>query len=265
MVTDILTQEVLSSFCGNALWSNDLRTYLSGNSDMFWMHIGIYYKNLYAIDFPTSAPSWIGTYLMTRLRNEFERIFVALTWQYKPYYNYYRSIIERNTGSDSNVYSGSDSIGKTGTDSVRHTGKDEYSGSENRNGSEGTAQGQPASEIQFASTYDDTNQQTMKPTVRSENQYKIDDEQHRGYKDSLEHGENIFTTYGSTQTDTYGKTLTMNFGRNVNTEIEGINGLFAPQDLIMKELALRIRAKLFDIFVGMIVQCVSAGVWESEE
>lgn len=249
MVTDILTQEVLNSFCGSALWSNDLRTYLSGNSDMFWMHIGIYYKNLYAIDFPSLAPSWIGSYLMTRLRNEFEKIFVALTWQYKPYYNYYRNIIERNTGADSNVYEGSDT--------VDHSGTDEYKGTENKHGSEGTAVGKPASEIQFASTYDDTNQQTMKPTVRSENQYEIKDESHRGYSDSLTHGESIQTTYG--------KTLTMNFGRNVNTEIEGINGLFAPQDLIMKELVLRVRAKLFDIFVGMIVQCVSAGVWESEE
>lgn len=246
-VTDILTQEALNSFCTNALWSSDLRIYLSGNSDMMWMHIGIYYKDLYAIDFPETHPSWIGTYLFKRLQNEFERIFVALTWQYKPYYNYYRSIIEENSGSDTHTY--------TGTDTERLSGTDSYSGSYNETTNQKTMK--PTEDLSYSSTYDDTNVQTMKPTTKSTEEYEIQNGVSANYQDS--------TAYGKTSNMTYGKILDMDFGRRVDTTIEGLNGLFAPQDLIMKELVLRIRAKLFDIFVTMIVQCVSAGVWADDE
>lgn len=262
-VSDILTQEVFSNFCGSALWSSDLRTYLTGMSDMFYTHILIQYNKLYAMDFPNVHPTWIASYLITVLRNEFEKIFIALTWQYKPYFNYYRTIIERNSGRDSNTYSGADSIGKTGNDEITHSGTDNMIG--NYEEFETNVTTTATDDTQYASTYDDTNITTMKPTVKNKHEHNVRLDREYNYDERLSHGEKIRTDYNSTITDTYGKILTMNFGRNVDTTIEGINGLFAPQDLITKELALRTRYRLFDIFTSMIVQSVSASVWESDE
>lgn len=262
-VTDILTQETLQHFTSQ-LWSQSLSGYLTSHSDMFYYHIQANYKDLLCSQYISEAPSWVGAYLFARLSNEFERIYVALTYQYIPYYNYYRKISEKNSGSDSNVYSGTDSNRKTGTDSVHHSGTDSIHTEGNNDTHEYTEANKPITANEYSSTYDDTNKATMKPTVSSETIYDTHSDTEYSNDDRITHGEIIETTYGTQQTETYGKNLTMNFGRNVDTIIEGINGLFSPQDLIRKEVVLRLEYNLFETFVRMIIECVSSGVWDTE-
>ena len=56
----------------------------------------------------------------------------------------------------------------------------------------------------------------------------------------------------------------MQFGRNVDTTIEGSNGIYPFPDLIKKEYDLRMKHQLFDTIINLLVKQVSSGVWDYE-
>lgn len=245
-VTDVLSQEVIRNFCQQIGWSSELGSFLSQSQDILYMTILVKYSKLYALDFTDYNSSFISNYLYCNLSNEFEKLFLAMTYQYKPYFNYYRKINEQNSGADENQH--------TGNDTIKHTGSDKYSGDFHNDVDEKTTT--PSESIISSSTYDETNKQQMKPQSMENTTYDIHRDDESTYSDTQ--------IYGKIETQEYGKVLTMNFGRVVDTEIEGINGLTPPQDLIKKEIELRLHNRLFEIFTNMIVKCVSAGIWDCE-
>ena len=247
-VNEILTHPVIVNFCNNTGWSENLSTYLDEICLSLSVEIEMRYDKLIALDglerlITEHSEEFIAGYIYDRTHNEIERIFQALTVQYNPKYNYYRTITENNTGEDNHIYGGSDSENAGGHDSTHSTDsldvdtetlKDESLNSQN--------------------VYDDATENGLRPTDKQENQYQVHDD----YEEVLD----TRTDYGKSNTIRFGKTLKMQFGRNVNTSIEGNNGIYPFPDLIKKEYDLRMKHKLFETFIMIIVGSVSSGVWE---
>lgn len=245
-VTEILTQELIQEFCSNVAWSEAISPFMTSIADLLYLNITMNYDKLYALDFSSYHPSFLGAYLFQTIHLEIERIYQALIYPYKPYFNYYRNIVEENSGNDLHTYDGSDSEAVSGQDG--------YTGSYNETTNQKTVK--PTVDMLYNSTYDDTNIATMKPTTKSTEDYEIQNAVGANYNDT--------TKYGKTTTTTFGKTLDMEFGRRVDTTIEGLNGLFSFQDLARKEIILRMHYNLFDLIVQLLIKNVSLGVWDCE-
>jgi len=245
-VTEIVTQDVVQEFCSNAGWSEAIVPFMTSIADPLYLYIAMNFDKLYAMDFSSYHASFLGAYLFQTVHLEIERVYQALIYPYKPYFNYYRSIVEENSGSDKHTYSGTDSEGTSG--------EDKYNGSYNETTNQKTLK--PTQDMLYNSTYDDTNVATMKPTAKTTEDYDVQKAVGTNYKEA--------TTYGKTTSTTFGKTLDMDFGRRVDTTIEGLNGLFSFQDLAKKEIILRMHYNLFDLIVQLIVKNVSLGVWDTE-
>lgn len=249
-VNEVLTHPVIVNLCANEGWSRDLSTYLQSISISISTEIQIRYDKLLALDefeeyVESEAEIFIADYIYDRISNEVERIYQALTIQYTPKYNYYRNISEENTGEDSHLYGGTDSDRLSGTDNTQSTDSLDIDNNTVKDNST------------FSSnTYDSADAQGLRPTDKQENEYQT----HEDYEERY----NTQTTYGKTNTTTYGKTLRMTYGRNVSTSIEGNNGIYPFPDLIKKEYDLRMKHKLFDTIVSLIVKSVSSGVWDVE-
>lgn len=245
-VTEILTQEVIHEFCSINTWSEAIAPFMSSIADPLYLNITMNFDKLYAMDFSSYHASFLGAYLFQTVHLEIERVYQALIYPYKPYFNYYRNIVEENSGSDTHTYSG--------TDSEETSGQDGYTGSYNETTNQRTLT--PTEDMLYNSTYDDTNVATMKPTAKTTENYDVQKAIGSNYNDT--------TTYGKTTDTTFGKVLDMDFGRRVDTTIEGLNGLFSFQDLAKKEIILRMHYNLFDLIVQLIIKNVSLGVWDCE-
>lgn len=246
-VHEVLNFSTLNLMFIQSDWDGEISSYLRANTSPFSYEMEVKYSKLFALDiFDNWDNAKVALYLNSKLINEFTKIYNALTYQYKPYFNYYRKISEKNSGADENQH--------TGNDTIKHTGSDKYSGNFHNDIDEKTVE--PSESLILSSTYDEANKLQMKPQSKEETNYTIHRDDESGYDDTQ--------TYGKIETQEYGKVLTMNFGRIVDTEIEGINGLTPPQDLIKKEIILRIHYRLFDIFSHMMMSCVSSGVWDCE-
>ena len=245
-VTEILTQEVIHEFCSINTWSEAIAPFMSSIADPLYLNITMNFDKLYAMDFSSYHASFLGAYLFQTVHLEIERVYQALIYPYKPYFNYYRSIVEENSGSDTHTYSG--------TDEEKLSGEDRYNGSYNETTGQKTLT--PTKDMLYNSTYDDTNVLTMKPTAKTTEEFDIQKAVGSNYKEA--------TTYGKKSSLEYGKTLDMDFGRRVDTTIEGLNGLFSFQDLAKKEIILRMHYNLFDLIVQLIIKNVSLGVWDCE-
>lgn len=245
-VTEILTQEVIQQFCGNVAWSESIAPFMTSIADSLYLNILMNFDKLYAIDYSNYAPSFLASYLFQTVHLEIERVYQALIYPYKPYFNYYRNIVEENSGNDLHTYDGSDETTLSGSDN--------YDGSYNETTNQKTIK--PTEDVLYNSTYDDTNIATMKPTTKSIENYEIQNAVGANYNDDI--------TYGKVSTLEYGKTLDMEYGRRVDTTIEGLNGLFSFQDLARKEIILRMHYNLFDIIVQLLIKNISLGIWDYE-
>lgn len=249
-VNEVLSHPVIVNLCNNDGWSENLSSYLRNVSISISTEIEIRYNKLLALeDFEEyverGAEEFIADYIFDRINNEVERIYQALTIQYNPKYNYHRDIFERNTGEDSHLYGGSDSDKLGGTDNTHSMDSLDIDNTTVKDNSTFST-----------NTYDSADEQGLRPTNKQENEYQTHDDYEEVY--------NTQTTYGKTNTTTYGKTLRMTYGRNVSTTIEGNNGIYPFPDLIKKEYDLRMKHKLFDTIVSLIVKSVSSGVWDVE-
>lgn len=242
-IPELLTQEVMNEL-SSKFWSQDLSNFFRDYSDMFVMDFESRYYDLLANPyFDNFHPSFVATYIYAKINNEVEKIFTALTTKYSPIYNYYRHILEENTGTDTHEKTGSDSMSASGTDTQSYSG-----GIEENNeilNSESTVS---------STTYDNATEEGFKPHTKEENKYKDKSTNRMNYTNGI--------THGKTDTTTYGSILDMTYGRNVETTIEGINGIFAYQDLIIKEYKLRIEAPLFNTISDLIVKTVSLGLFK---
>lgn len=249
-VNEVLSLPVIVNLCNNTGWTSDLSTYLQSVSVSISTEIEIRYDKLLALDdfeeyLEVQGEEFVADYIFNRISNEVERIYQALTIQYNPKYNYHRDISERNTGEDSHLYGGTDSDGLSGTDNTHSSDSLDVDNTTVKDNS-----------IFSSNTYDSANSEGLRPTDKQENEYQT----HEDYEEVY----NTQTTYGKTKTTTYGKTLRMTYGRNVSTSIEGNNGIYPFPDLIKKEYDLRMKHKLFDTIVSIIVKSVSSGVWDIE-
>ena len=250
-VNEILSHAVIVNFCNNVGWTQDFSAYLQESATSISTEIELRYDKLIALDgleryLDEHDEQFVADYIYDRTHNELEKIFKALIIQYNPKYNYYREILEHNTGEDAHVYSGTDRDVLGGQDSTHSTDsldvdtntiKDESLNSQN--------------------VYDDATENGLRPTDKQENDYQAHDD----YEEVFD----TRTNYGKTSSTTYGKTLTMEYGRNVSTTIEGINGIYPFPDLIKKEYDLRMKHKLFETIIMFLVNTVSSGVWEIDE
>ena len=229
----------------NQLWTNnDLKNFLSEKADMFVIDFASRYDDLLANSyFDNMHYTFVSNYVFGKIQNEVEKLFVALTKQYSPIYNYYRHIQETNSGTDTHEKTGSDEMATTGADSQS------YSGTISESSAIDTSES-----VVSSTTYDNATEQGFKPHTKEENNYSDHSNNSMSYLNTL--------THGKTDTATYGSVLDMTYGRQVETEIEGINGIFSYQDLIVKEYKLRIEAPLFDTISTLIIKTVSAGIFK---
>lgn len=245
-IPELLTQEVMNELAGK-LWSTELSNFFRDYSDLFVMDFQSRYDDLLANPyFDNYHSSFIATYIFAKIRNEVEKLYKALTIQYSPIYNYYRHILEENTGTDTHEKTGSDSTSASGSDSQS------YSGAIHESNVIDTSDSTVSS-----TTYDNATIQGFRPHTKEENNYSDHSDNTMNYNNIL--------THGKTDTTTYGSVLDMTYGRNVETTIEGINGIFTYQDLIIKEYKLRIEAPLFDTVLDLIVKTVSLGLFKEDE
>lgn len=247
MINDVLNEEVISLYTTNSLWSIELRGYLSSIAYSINTAITIEYSGLVALNTYESIidkPNAISQYLYDSTSNEIERIYKALTSEYNPINNYHRTINEKNTGSNNNIYSGTDIEKTNGTDTT-NVKDDLIINNTVKNDSTTVSE----------NTYDSANVNGLRPTGKSESEYS-DTNEYDGTTDTT-------VTYGKSIDTTYGRNLEMKFGRNVDTEIDGTNGIFPYQDLISKEYNLRIKKRLFETVIYFLISKVSSGVWHS--
>lgn len=250
-VPDILVEGVFNAYAqmSSTQGRPDVAKFVLEMKTLLPFHIKAKYSNLGILEIYESLvghdTAIVGYTLYDRLHNEIERIYDALTAEYKIQYNYYRKIAEINSGNNKNIYGGTDTESFTGSDSVNGndnvtTGtdvtKDETTGSRN--------------------TYDRADLPGFRPIEKAEHLYKDSGSYNESY--------NYTTEYGKVKTDTFGKTLDMEFGRKVDTEIEGNNGIYPYPDLIEKEYVLRIKRRLTDTILDLFVREVSSGVWITE-
>lgn len=241
-IPEILTQGVMNELT-NKFWSSDLKNFFRDNSDMFVMDFNARYFDLLANPyFDDFHDSFVASYIYSKIQNEVERIFLALTQKYNPIYNYYRHILEENTGKDTHEKTGADETTTTGTDSQNYSG-----------GISEENQVLTSDSTISNTTYDNATELGFKPHTKQEDNYRDKSNQTMNYTNRL--------THGKTDTTTYGSILDMIYGRNVETDIEGINGIFAYQDLIIKEYKMRIEMPLFNTISDLIVQTVSLGLY----
>lgn len=248
MVNDVLSDTVITSFTSNDGWSSDLKNYLLSISDSISTHITLQYDDLRALDsyeVLLTKPNVISQYLYDKTCNEVERIYSALTAQYNPMYNYHRTITEKNSGSNNNIYSGTDTESYSGKDAVNV--KDDLTVNNTINKDVTTVS---------KNTYDKATNDGFRPTDKSDSEYS-DTEKYDGTTDTT-------TTYGKSVDFKFGKNLEMKFGRSTNTEIDGTNGIYPYPDLIKKEYDLRMSKKLFDTVIMLLVNVVTYGVWTNE-
>lgn len=247
-VNDVLSTSVIESFTSNLGWSTDLKSYLSSISKSILIYVNLNFDTLKALDSYEKLldyPNEISQYLYDKTSNEIERIYSALTAEYNPMYNYHRTIIEKNSGSNTNKYSGTDTESVSGKDNT--VVKDDLTVNNAVNSDSTTVS---------ENTFDEATVDGFRPTSKSESTYG-DTENYDGNTDTtVNYGKNIDTTYG--------RNLEMQFGRNVETNIDGTNGIFPYPDLIRKEYDLRMTKRLFETIVNLLVSNVSCGVWYDE-
>lgn len=246
LIPELLDESMLVDIASKP-WKDDVRLYLGGIHVMMANYILVNYDNLVVLSgyekmMKQQDYKKIADIIYLKLKNEIEKIYDALTLEYKVKFNYYRSIIEKNEGQNDNVYGGNDVKETSGSDNTEI--RDSLDVDNDVKVSESTIS---------RNTYDTSNEGGLRP-ITKENQKYTDHEDYEG-------NTNTTTNYGRVVTDKYGKTLSMKFGRIVDTEIEGNNGIYPYPDLIKKEYDLRMKHQLFVTIVDLFVKEVSSGVW----
>lgn len=245
--------EILSTYALTELsykpWSEDLSAFFKDNVHTMALIIETKYERLLALkhfyEHGLMLSVEIADMLYLTLSNEIERIYTALTLEYNAKYNYYRNILEENSGENNNTYSGSDQQKFTGNDKTNT--HDSLDVDNNVTTDDNTIS---------SNTYDTASIEGLRPISKDEHRYN----DHMDYEDEI----NTNVTYGKIITDEYGKKLNMKFGRKVDTKIEGNNGIYPFPDLIKKEYDLRLKHRLCDTIISLLVKEVSSGVWDIE-
>lgn len=176
-------------------------------------------------------------------RIELERVFQTLTEEYNPAYNSKVTETKTQSGKDTTTDSGTDNTEYGGTDSMSHTGTDVRTDSGNYNDST----------VNTVTTYDGrTSQPTSSSTTNGTN------------------GATNSTDYGRTETQSYGKTKEIttsgerivDYTHSETLTREGSNGLIATQDLLDKEIKLRMENVFTTYLFTQINNVVGAGVFD---
>ena len=170
----------------------------------------------------------LANIVAARYGHSLERIGLALYQSYNPLHNTDVEEKETNDGSDNHYYTGTD----TNRVQRNHT-KVDYNQLTN-------------SALTSGSTYDDTDEDHMKPLSKTEHEF---------HTDQTTDNDGVATTE-------YGKNLEMEYGREVTKTKAGNIGVMPTQNLLELEYYTRLRMTLFDAVVRACCNTLGCGVWE---
>lgn len=263
-------QEVLTTEMWEQLTSNFTTAYGSDSpvcvfltevDDQLSHYTSLFYSDLMTI-VPADTPANLAAHMaFLHMGDAFKRIFEALTAEYDPLENFFTDGTFSKDGKEVLEKTGTESTTPYGSIKREHSGQ---SSSENE-GSFSVGQG---------TTYDSATTTPPTTTDAATDLYNLSRNiQHNKVKSILGDGtgENVPTETTSYDGHHVDKTFS---GRKdersfddyeETTNKRGNSGIFSKQDLTQREIRLRIKNRIIPIYVRMVVDTFSTGVWSDDD
>lgn len=265
-IQELLTTEVWESL------SNNFKTEYGDDSPvyLFLTNIDEYLNDYVRLDYgglktimETGYPAHtIADMAFLHMGDAFKRIFDVLTSEYNPFENFFTDGTFSKSGTIENTKAGKETTTPSGKIEVSSKGQ---TSSENEN-SFSVGQG---------STYDTA---TVNPPATSDSANDLfnisRNIQHNKVKSKMgdDNGENLPTTTTEYKNDyKVEKSFTDRVDSTTYDDYEeethknGNSGIFSKQDLAQREIKLRLKNRIVSIYVRMVVDTFSTGVWSDED
>lgn len=233
--------------------------FLSSIDDDISYMVSMDYRDLGTIIDDDVPEHLIARMAFLHMGSAFKRIFDALTIEYDPLENFFTDGTFTKRGSIEDA--------KTGTETTTPSGKVEVS----RKG-QSSSESDGSFSVGQGTTYDTATTSPPTDTSSANDLYNISRNINKNKVKNVlgdDNGANLPTTtteykdnYHVEKTYTNRKDTTTFNNYSEVTDKRGNSGIFSKQDLIQREVKLRLKNRIISIYVRMVVDTFSTGVWE---
>lgn len=208
-------------------------------------------------DNPVSSDYRIAEIAFLHMGDAFKRIFDVLTAEYDPFENFFTKGDFKKSGGFSVEKKGSEESTPTGKMKVVNKGQS-------------TSDSEGSFSVGQGTTYDSATTVPPTTTGQSSDLYNLSRDIRKSVVKQVlgdNNGNNLPTT--ETSYENYKVTKSYNDREDETTynnykeetDKKGNSGIFSKQDLAMREIKLRLKARIVPIYVRMVVDTFSIGVW----
>lgn len=234
-------------------------TFLSDIDGDLAKYTELFYSGLMTIVSPDVVPHVIADIAFLHMGDAFRRIFDSLTAEYDPLENFFTKGKFEKKGSIENEKSGTESTTPEGKIKVKNEGQ---TSSEN----------EKTFSVGQVSTYDSATTTPPATDAAANDLYNVSRNIHHNKVKTVlgNNGADLPTT--TTEYEDYHVDKTFDDRKDTttyndyeeDTDKKGNSGIFSKQDLTQREIRLRIKNRIIPIYVRMVVDTFSAGVWADD-
>lgn len=240
---------------------SNIYTFLDAFDDEFYDLVSMDYQGLKSFDMIHYTTNNIVNIAFLRMGDAFKRIFDSLILSYDPLENFFTDGTFEKKGKET--------MEKKGTEKTTPTGKVEVS----RKG-ETHVENEDSFTVGQGSTFDSATTTPPTTTAAASDLYNIARNINKQKTKQVfgDNGNNLPTTTTEYK-DNYnvaksfeGRKDELSFNDRIDeTHKSGNSGIFSKQDLLQREIKLRLKNRIVPIYIGMVVDCFTTGAWIDSE